>query len=66
MTVREILRWPDPRLAAVCAPVGAVTPEIETLAQDMLETMYDAPGRGLAAPQVGVLARLFVMDVTWK
>ncbi len=66
MSVREILRWPDPRLAQVCAPVGAITPEIEVLAADMLETMYAAPGRGLAAPQVGVLLRLFVMDASWK
>jgi peptide deformylase len=46
--------------------VGAVTPEVRALAADMLDTMYAAPGRGLAAPQVGVLQRLFVMDVTWK
>lgn len=61
-----ILKWPDPRLAQACAPVGVVTPEIRTLAADMLETMYAAPGRGLAAPQVGAMLRLFVMDVTWK
>ena len=66
MSLREILRWPDPRLAETCAPVAAITPEIETLAADMLETMYAAPGRGLAAPQVGVLQRLFVVDVGWK
>ncbi|APE42252.1 peptide deformylase [Sulfitobacter alexandrii] len=66
MSVLPILKWPDPRLQEVCAPVAEITPEIETLAADMLETMYDAPGRGLAAPQVGVLLRLFVMDVTWK
>ncbi len=66
MTVRPILCWPDPRLTEVCTPVGAITPEIEVLAHDMLETMYDAPGRGLAAPQVGVLSRIFVMDTGWK
>ena len=66
MSVLPILRWPDARLAEVCAPVAAITPEIETLAQDMLETMYDAPGRGLAAPQVGVMSRMFVMDTGWK
>ena len=66
MSVLPIVLWPDPRLSAQCAPVDAVTSEIETLAQDMLDTMYDAPGRGLAAPQVGVLARMFVMDATWK
>ncbi|MGP6086970.1 peptide deformylase [Antarctobacter jejuensis] len=65
MSVLPILKWPDPRLAQVCAPVedfGAV----ETLVTDMFETMYDAPGRGLAAPQVGVMLRVFVMDAGWK
>ncbi|GAB4269414.1 MAG: peptide deformylase [Pararhodobacter sp.] len=62
MTLRPILIHPDPRLKKVCAPVEAVTPEIGALAEDMLQTMYDAPGVGLAAPQVGVLQRLFVMD----
>jgi peptide deformylase len=66
MTARPILRWPDPRLSLPCAPVGDVDAEIETLAADMLDTMYAAQGRGLAAPQVGVLKRFFVMDVTWK
>lgn len=66
MSVLPIVLWPDPALAAVCAPVAGVTPEVEALAADMLETMYDAPGRGLAAPQVGVLQRLFVMDAGWK
>ncbi len=66
MSLREILRWPDPRLAETCAPVGEITPEIKTLARDMLETMYDAPGRGLAAPQVGAMVRMFVMDTGWK
>nr|WP_227754288.1 peptide deformylase [Stagnihabitans tardus] len=57
--------WPDPVLSQVCAlaPVDAGT---LALAEDMLETMYAAKGRGLAAPQVGVLSRLFVMDETWK
>ena len=62
MTLRSILRHPDPRLKKHCEPVARVTPEIETLAADMLATMYDAPGVGLAAPQVGVLSRLYVMD----
>ncbi|WP_299361046.1 peptide deformylase [uncultured Paracoccus sp.] len=64
MTIRPILIHPDPRLKKVCAPLGRVTPEIETLAADMLATMYNAPGVGLAAPQLGVLSRLFVMDCT--
>lgn len=66
MSVLPIVRWPDPRLSRRCDPVGRVTDEIRELASDMLETMYAAPGRGLAAPQVGVLSRLFVMDVAWK
>ena len=60
--IRPILIHPDPRLKKPCAPVVAVTPEIAQLAADMLETMYDAPGIGLAAPQVGVVSRLLVMD----
>ena len=66
MTVRDLVLWPDPRLRQVCAPIAAVTPEIETLAEDLLETMYDAPGRGLAGPQVGAMLRIFVMDTGWK
>jgi peptide deformylase len=50
----------------MCTPITAVTPDIRALAEDMLETMYAAPGRGLAAPQVGECVRLFVMDPTWK
>lgn len=62
MTLRNILLHPDPRLKRLCEGVARITPEIETLAADMLATMYDAPGVGLAAPQVGVLSRLYVMD----
>jgi peptide deformylase len=62
MTVRPILIHPDPRLKTVAKPVERIAPEIRRLAEDMLATMYQAPGIGLAAPQVGVLARLFVMD----
>lgn len=62
MTIRPILLHPDPRLKRRCAPVGRITPEVEALAADMLATMYAAPGVGLAAPQVGVLKRLYVMD----
>ncbi|AXT26994.1 peptide deformylase [Ruegeria sp. AD91A] len=59
---RNILIHPDPRLKKVCAPVSDLTDELRTLADDMLETMYDAPGIGLAAPQIGVLERLIVLD----
>ncbi len=60
--IRPILIHPDPRLKKPCEPIAAITPEIVTLASDMLQTMYDAPGIGLAAPQVGVMKRLIVMD----
>lgn len=66
MAILPVLRWPDPRLATLCNPVGEITPALHTLAADMLQTMYAAPGRGLAAPQVGAMIRLFVMDATWK
>ncbi|WP_299688822.1 peptide deformylase [uncultured Tateyamaria sp.] len=59
---RPILLHPDPRLKKASAPVADLTDELRTLADDMLETMYDAPGIGLAAPQVGVLSRLIVLD----
>ena len=62
MTLRPILIHPDPRLKKPAAPVGGITDEIRTLARDMLETMYDAPGIGLAAPQVGAMVRVLVMD----
>ena len=60
--IRPILIHPDPRLKKVCDPVAEITDDLRRLADDMLETMYDAPGVGLAAPQVGVTKRLIVMD----
>lgn len=66
MSVLPIVIWPDPRLAETCALIADITPEIEQLAADMLETMYAAPGRGLAGPQVGAMQRIFVMDAGWK
>lgn len=62
MTLRPILIHPDPRLKKVCDPVTAVTDELRALADDMLQTMYAAPGIGLAAPQVGVMSQMLVMD----
>jgi len=62
MTIRPILLHPDPRLKKRCDPVEAVDDSIRTLIADMFDTMYDAPGIGLAAPQVGVLQRVLVMD----
>ncbi len=63
MPIREIIKLPDPRLRAKCEPVTEVTDEVRALLDDMLETMYDAPGIGLAASQIGVLKRLVVIDV---
>ena len=60
--IRNILLHPDPRLKKPCAPVTDMTDELRSLADDMLATMYDAPGIGLAAPQIGVMHRLIVMD----
>ena len=62
MTKRPILIHPDPRLKKVSAPVPDLSDDLRRLADDMLETMYDAPGIGLAAPQVGVNTRLIVLD----
>jgi len=62
MTLRTILIHPDPRLKKKAEPVAEVSNDIRALADDMLETMYDAPGVGLAAPQIGVSKRIFVMD----
>lgn len=65
MAIREIVQWPDARLTTVCDP-AAMGGDLAALTRDMFDTMYDANGRGLAAPQIGVMTRLFVMDVTWK
>ena len=63
MALLPIIIAPDPRLKQVCARVARVDGEIRRLMDDMLETMYAAPGIGLAAPQVGVLKRVIVLDV---
>ncbi|MFV0472755.1 MAG: peptide deformylase [Pikeienuella sp.] len=65
MSILPILIHPDPRLKKICDPV-ADPAAVAGLIRDMLETMYDAPGIGLAAPQVGVNARLLVMDCAGK
>ncbi|SEV95229.1 peptide deformylase [Aliiroseovarius sediminilitoris] len=62
MSIKPILIHPDPRLKKVAEVVPDLSDDLRQLADDMLETMYDAPGIGLAAPQVGVLTRLIVMD----
>lgn len=63
MALREIRLQGDPILSKVCREVKEITPKIEILIEDMLETMYEAHGVGLAAPQVGILRRVVVIDV---
>ncbi len=63
MAIREILTYPDPRLRDVAKPVGEITDEIRQLVEDMAETMYDAPGVGLAANQIGEDKRIFIIDI---
>ena len=59
---RNILLHPDPRLKKVATPIDDISDDLRNLADDMLETMYAAPGIGLAAPQIGILQRLVVLD----
>ena len=66
MTIRPILVAPDPRLKAVASEIAKVDGEIRTLIDDMLETMYEADGIGLAAVQIGVAKRVIVMDLDQK
>lgn len=63
MALREIRVQGDPVLGKACKPITEVTPKITDLIDDMIETMYEANGVGLAAPQVGILKRLVVIDV---
>jgi peptide deformylase len=62
MALLEILKYPDPRLRELSQPVEKFTPELKKFAQDLLETMYGENGIGLAAPQVGNLVRMLVID----
>lgn len=64
MAIREILTVPHPVLKQVSQPVDKVDDELRALMDDMLETMYDAPGIGLAAVQIGVAKRVIVMDLS--
>ena len=64
MALLPILEYPDPRLKKVATPVAAVTPEVRKLVRDMAETMYAAPGVGLAATQVDVHKRVIVIDIS--
>ena len=63
MAIRSIVEVPDPRLREISKPVEAFDDELRTLVADMFETMYDAPGIGLAAIQVGVPKRILVIDL---
>jgi peptide deformylase len=65
MALRPVLKFPDPRLKQVSESIDEITDEIRELAQDMCEVMYDEPGIGLAAPQVGASIRMFVIDTEW-
>lgn len=63
MAIREILEVPDPRLRLVSKPVETIDADVRALVADMFDTMYDAPGIGLAAIQVGVPLRILVIDL---
>src|SRR5688572_9010875 len=62
--IRTILHYPDPRLREKAEPVREITPELQRLIDDMAETMYAAPGVGLAATQIGENHRIFIVDVS--
>ncbi len=64
MAILTIIMAPDPILKKRCAPVERVDDEIRRVMDDMLETMYDAPGVGLSAPQIGILKRIIVIDTS--
>ena len=66
MTKLNILEFPDPKLRTVAKPVAVVNDSIRQLTDDMLETMYAAPGIGLAAIQIGVPKRVIVLDIEWR
>lgn len=64
MAIRKILHYPDPRLRRKALPVNTVDNEIRTLIDELAETMYQAPGMGLAAPQIDVSKRVLVIDIS--
>lgn len=66
MALREVLSFPNPLLKRVSEPIDELTDEVRELAHDMCEVMYDEPGIGLAAPQVGEAIRLIVVDTEWS
>lgn len=66
MAILKILKYPEPILKKISIPVKNITGETVRLIQDMVETMYAAPGVGLAAPQVGILQRIIVVDIDYE
>lgn len=64
MAVREIVLFPNDVLTTPTEPIAAIDDEVRALVKDLIDTMYDAPGVGLAAPQIGVLRRVAVIDIT--
>ena len=64
MALREVVQFPDPRLKKVAESIGTTTDELRELARDMIDVMYDEPGIGLAAPQVGLGMSLLVLNPT--
>jgi peptide deformylase len=65
MALRPVLQFPDKRLKEKSQPIVEISDEVRTLAHDMLDVMYDEPGIGLAAPQLGEAVRLVVVDTDW-
>ncbi|MGB0635172.1 MAG: peptide deformylase [Paracoccaceae bacterium] len=64
--IRNLIKYPDPLLRSLCRPILEISKDVERNIRDLLDTLYDASGRGLAGPQIGFLFRIFVMDITWK
>lgn len=65
MALREVLQFPDSRLKRISKPIQTIDTSVRELARDMIDVMYDEPGIGLAAPQVGESLRLIVLDTEW-
>lgn len=66
MAALPLVEFPDPILKKVAEPVGRIDDAVRKILRDMADSMYDAPGIGLAAPQIGVSRRLIVVDVRWR
>ena len=65
MALREVLRFPDKRLKGISKTINEIDAKVRELARDMIDVMYDEPGIGLAAPQIGDPVRLIVLDTEW-